>query len=161
MSVFLIALLMPDHFNVTRSLEMNAPNNKIFPLVADFSRWNEWSPWYVSEPNAEYAQIGTMGQTGSSFQWSGKIIGKGSMDLLEVHEPDLVRIKMFFKAPRKMELNSEITFKTEATKTIVTWSNDGKLSYPMGRLFGRFTNEMIGNDLEKGLEKIKTAVEKP
>lgn len=140
---------------------MNAPNIKIFPLVADFSRWNEWSPWYVSEPNAQYAQIGTMGQAGSSFQWSGKIIGKGNMDLLDVHEPNVVRIKMFFEAPRKMEMNAEITFKTQGTKTIVTWSNAVKLSYPMGRLFGRYMDRLLGKDFENGLEKIKAVVEKP
>ncbi len=83
------------------------------------------------------------------------------MDILEAHQPDLVRIKMFFESPRKMELNAEITFKTETAKTIVTWSNAVKLSYPMGRLFGRYMGRILGNDFEKGLEKIKAVVEKP
>jgi hypothetical protein len=51
-------------------------------------------------------------------------------------------------------------FKDENGKTIVTWTSTGNLSYPLGRLFGLSLEQMLGEQKEHGLKKLKEVCEK-
>ena len=45
-----LAATKPDSFSVQRSIQIKATPDKIYPLVADFHRWTEWSPWAALPP---------------------------------------------------------------------------------------------------------------
>ena len=83
----IVALVLPSEYTITRKLEIGAPVEKIFPLVADFSQWRQWSPWYESEPTAQYSVEGEMGKIGSKIVWKGRIVGQGTMTLVDVKRP--------------------------------------------------------------------------
>ena len=45
-----LSATQPDSFTVQRSIQIKAAPDKIYPLVADFHRWTEWSPWAALPP---------------------------------------------------------------------------------------------------------------
>ena len=159
--ILIAAVFFPKTYEVSRSIEIKAPTRKIFPLVADFSKWNQWSPWFEVEPSAQFIQEGTSGKTGSTFEWNGKIIGKGRMTLTEIQDLHKLTMHLKFEKPRGMESNSEFLFESKTETTLVTWTDRGNLSYPMGRIFKKYINQMIGRDFEQGLTKLKASAEKP
>ena len=40
----------PDTFLVQRSIVVDAPPEKIYPLIEDFHRWTAWSPYEKMDP---------------------------------------------------------------------------------------------------------------
>ena len=57
------ALTKPDSFNVQRTTRINAPAEKIFPLINDFHSWASWSPWEKLDPAMRRTNSGAaMGQ---------------------------------------------------------------------------------------------------
>src|SRR5687767_2606295 len=51
LAVLVTAATKPDTFRVERSATIAAPPEVIFPIVNDFHRWIEWSPWEKLDPN--------------------------------------------------------------------------------------------------------------
>ncbi len=48
---FLIAASMrPNTFRVQRSIDINAPADKIYPLISDYKHWASWSPYENVDP---------------------------------------------------------------------------------------------------------------
>jgi len=43
--VLILASTRPDTFSVRRSAMVEAPAEKIFPLIENFHQWVNWSPW--------------------------------------------------------------------------------------------------------------------
>lgn len=43
--VLVLAARRPDTFQVTRTATINAPPERIYPLIVDFKAWDAWSPW--------------------------------------------------------------------------------------------------------------------
>jgi hypothetical protein len=48
--VLIYAATRPDTFRVERTASIAAPAEKIFPLINDFHRWGEWSPYEKLDP---------------------------------------------------------------------------------------------------------------
>jgi hypothetical protein len=49
-AILILAATKPDTFRIERTAVMNAPAEKIFPLIADFHQWLNWSPWEGRDP---------------------------------------------------------------------------------------------------------------
>lgn len=84
--VALIAFIAtrPDTFRVQRSIRMKARPEKIFPLINDFRRWPEWSPWEKLDPAMKRTQSGTASGKGAVYEWEGnKKVGKGRMEITD------------------------------------------------------------------------------
>ena len=40
-----IAFALPSQFNVARSVTINAPAGKIYPLISTTQQWKNWTVW--------------------------------------------------------------------------------------------------------------------
>ena len=49
-AVLIVAAMRPDTFRVQRTASIQAPPEKIFPLINDFRRWDAWSPYEHLDP---------------------------------------------------------------------------------------------------------------
>ena len=49
-AILIFAATRPDTFRVERSESIQAPPEKIFPLINDFQSWRAWSPRFVTRP---------------------------------------------------------------------------------------------------------------
>jgi hypothetical protein len=41
--VFLMSLLIPSHVRISRAINIEAPQGKIYPLLADTANWKKWN----------------------------------------------------------------------------------------------------------------------
>src|ERR1700755_1304121 len=98
--VLIIAATKPDRFSVQRAAVINAPADKVFPLIADFHEWRKWSPWEDRDPNLKRTYGGAERGKGANYAWEGnKNVGSGRMEILEANPSSLVKIKLDFFKP--------------------------------------------------------------
>ena len=97
----------------------------------------------------------------SQLKWDGRIIGKGTMTLSQIENLKKIVMNLKFEKPRKMESVSEFAFEPKGQSTLVTWTDKGSLSYPIGRIFKKYIVSMLGKDFEQGLAKLQTRSQKP
>ena len=156
-----LTALIEKNYVVEKNIEIKAPSNQVMSLLEDFSQWQKWSPWHEVEPHALYQFDGPMGQLGSSLQWDGKIIGKGSLTLI-AKTPTGLTIRMQMIKPRPYTVEGEFLIETlSSERTRVSWKMSGELRYPLGRIFSSEIKEMMSRDMERGLHHLQKTAQKP
>ncbi len=157
--VFLIVVATrPDTFHVERSAIVSAPAEAVFPLIADFHRWSDWSPWEKLDATMKKDFDGGPG-VGGKYHWVGNDkVGEGRMTITDAHAPDKVVIKLDFIKPFEANNVTTFTMKPAGPGTQVTWAMDGAQNF-MSKAFGLFMNmdQMIGKDFESGLSTLSSA----
>lgn len=151
----------PEEFKLSRSANITAPPEKVFPHVNDFHNWEAWSPWAKMDPACKNTFAGSPAGNGAIFSWAGnKKVGEGRMTILESQPAALIRIRLEFFKPFKATNTAEFIFQPEGNQTLVTWSMFGKNNF-MGKVFGLIVNcdKMVGRDFENGLAAMKLVVE--
>jgi hypothetical protein len=153
------AATRPGRFRVQRTTTIAAPPEKIVPLLEDFHRWTEWSPWEKMEPAMKRTYGGAERGRGATYAWEGKKVGSGRMEITDV-TPFRVTFDLNFEKPFKANNVGEFTLQSAGGNTTVTWSMDGQANY-MSKLVGVFINmdRMVGKDFEAGLGEIKRIAE--
>jgi hypothetical protein len=43
--ILLISLLLPSHVRISRAIDINAPVEKIYPLLSDIKQWEKWNEY--------------------------------------------------------------------------------------------------------------------
>jgi hypothetical protein len=43
--ILLISLLLPSHVRISRAIDINAPGEKIYPLLSDIKQWEKWNEY--------------------------------------------------------------------------------------------------------------------
>lgn len=157
-----LASTKPNEFRVVRSATIAAPPEKVFPLVNDFRRWMEWSPWEHKDPNLKRTYSGAAGGVGAAYEWEGnKNVGKGRMDILESQPSKRIHIKLHFLVPFESTNHAEFLFEPQGNATKVTWTMSGA-SKGFHKVVCLFMNmdKMIGRDFEQGLANLNVAAQK-
>ncbi|MDB6118939.1 MAG: polyketide cyclase [Verrucomicrobiaceae bacterium] len=161
-AVFLvIASRQPDHFSTTRSATIQAPPATVFPLVNDFHKWEDWSPWAKLDPNAKNSFDGPTEGVGAGFGWSGNgDVGEGHMKITESKPAELIKIDLVFKRPMEGTNITVFTFKPEGTGTVVSWTMSGENNF-LSKMVSVVMNcdKMMGDWFEKGLASMKAKAE--
>ena len=145
--VLILAARKPDHFRVQRSASIDAPPERIFPLINDFHRWDAWSPCGSGR--------------GSIYEWAGNSnVGSGRMEIVESSVPSKVAIQLDFLKPFEGHNIATFTMEPAGGATNVTWVMDGPTPF-VGKIMHVFINmdRMVGTDFETGLANLKTAAE--
>ncbi|MGB8337762.1 MAG: SRPBCC family protein, partial [Burkholderiales bacterium] len=57
-AILIYASTRPDSFRVERATIINAPPEKVFPIINDFHAWEGWSPWEKLDPNVKRSYDG-------------------------------------------------------------------------------------------------------
>lgn len=162
-AVFLLVVhFQPAAYTVTRTAVINAPPEKVFPLVNDFHQWDSWSPWAKIDPNMNSQYEGAPSGTGAIYRWSGNSdVGKGSMKIKESRPPESIAIDLEFQEPFASSSDNRFRFSPEGNGTRVDWTMSGENDF-MGKLFCLVMGGMdkaIGPDFEKGLAQMKAVAE--
>ena len=156
------AATKPDSFEITRSAEIKAPPEKIFPLISDLKGWSAWSPWEKLDPAMKRAHSGAASGKGAVYEWAGnKEVGTGRMEIVEASPPTAVRIKLDFLKPFEAHNYAEFTLEPKGDATNVTWAMYGPNNY-LSKLMSVFfsMDSMVGKSFETGLANLKAAAEK-
>jgi len=76
-----IAAAKPNEFRVQRSARINAAPDRIYPNIADFHRWEAWSPWEKLDAEMAKSHSGSASGPGAVYEWEGNNkVGKGRME---------------------------------------------------------------------------------
>jgi len=162
--VLILASRKPDSFTVLRSAMMQAPAERIFPLVSNFQQWAGWSPWENRDPEMKRSFSGPESGKGAVYAWDGnRNVGSGRMEILDASSPSKITIKLDFFKPFEGHNTAEFTFAPErdASATNVIWIIQGPSSF-MSKVMQVFMNfdAVIGRDFEAGLPNLKKRTEK-
>jgi effector-binding domain-containing protein/uncharacterized protein YndB with AHSA1/START domain len=168
-AAYLMACAMgPNELRLERSVDIEAPVEKVFSHVSSMEAQHNWSPWAEKEPNGKYTYEGEKGAVGSVYRWEGtpEITGSGSQTIKAVEKNKRIDSRLVFTVPDEGEANAYIAVKAkEDGGTATTWGFvTDEIPFP-GRgpvlLFGAQgqIEKMLGPDYEKGLQNLKKLVE--
>ena len=159
--ILLYAATKPDSFRVQRVVLINAPSDKVFPLINDIKAWTAWSPYEKKDPAMKRTYGAVTAGKGATYAWEGnKEVGQGSMEIVESN-PQKIVIKLDFLKPFEAHNIGEFMLEPKGDSTSVTWATYGPSPY-ISKVVGTFMNidDLIGRDFEKGLADLKAAAEK-
>jgi hypothetical protein len=160
-SLLAYATTRPGTLRVQRVTTIKASPDKIFPLINDFHRWNQWSPYEKIDPAMKRAYSGAAAGTGAVYEWDGdRNVGQGRMEITDASQPARVTIKLDFVRPLEGHNVAEFALVPQGDSTQVTWTMAGPTPY-IGKLIGVFINmdTMIGSQFDSGLASLKAIAE--
>jgi hypothetical protein len=161
-ALFAYAATRPPNFRTERSLRIDAPPQRIAPLIVDFHQWRLWSPWEDLDAGLKRHYEGSESGVGAAYAWEGRKAGVGRMEILDA-TPTRIRIKLDFVKPMMAHNTAEFTLTPAAGDsggTDVNWAMFGPhplLHRAMGVVFDM--EKMVGREFTKGLQRMKSAAE--
>lgn len=161
--VLIVAYFMPKEYSVEREITVNRPADSIFKYVRSLKNQNEFSVWAKRDPKINISYKGTDGEVGSVSSWESKVkeVGVGEQQITKITENRRLDFALRFKKP--MEDTAVGFMSTEPVsenQTKVKWGISGVIPYPTNIMLPMLKmDQMIGNDLQKGLENLKEKME--
>jgi uncharacterized membrane protein len=161
--VLIAAYFMPKEYSVEREITINKPADSIFKYVRSLKNQNEFSVWANRDPKIRIAYKGTDGAVGSVSSWESNVkeVGVGEQEITKITENRRLDFALRFKKP--MEDTAVGFISTEpvsGNQTKVRWGISGVIPYPTNIMLPMLKmDQMIGNDLQKGLENLKERME--
>ncbi len=156
---FIVTALLPDDYNVKRSIVINAPVSTVYNEVRYFKNFNNWSPWTKYDSAMVTEVTGTDGEVGAKYSWESKNqnVGSGSLTRIKQEENKLLLSELMIVG---FENSSDAGFAFEEVEggTKVTWFNSGDFPFKY-RIFGLMMDKMMGKTFDEGLQKMKTHIE--
>jgi uncharacterized protein YndB with AHSA1/START domain len=152
----------PDVFAVERTAHIDAPPEKVFPLLNDFHNWTGWSPWEKKDPHLKRHYSGPESGAGSKYAWVGdKNVGEGNMVITESVPSSKLLLDLNFIKPFKASNKTIFLLTPESGGTKVFWRMEGPVPFPFKIMHLIFNmDKMVGKDFEQGLANMKTVAEK-
>lgn len=159
-----VALFIKKDYAVEREIIINKPNAEVFNYIKYLKNQDHFSKWASMDPNMIKTYSGTDGTVGFVSAWESKNdeVGTGEQEIIKITEGESIEYELRFIKP--FEATEPAYMTTEAVgenQTKVKWGFSGHMDYPMNlmMLFMDF-EQMIGDDLQTGLNKLKTVLEK-
>lgn len=153
----------PDVFRVSRRIRVQAPPERIQPLLVDFRRWAAWSPYDKLDPGMQKTFSGPPSGVGAAYAWSGNgKAGAGRMEITGV-TPALVTIQLDFLKPFASHNTAEFACTPQPDgSTELTWTMHGP-AHMVSKVMQLFIDldRMVGRDFEVGLANLRRLAETP
>lgn len=141
-------------FHVEKSVQIAAPIETVHGSLRDFRQWSEWSPWLIAEPECrvEYAD------DGKAYQWDGKIVGAGQLEVVG-EKAGSIDYRLTFTRPWQSVNASAFRLRESGGRTSVTWKMEGTLPWYLFFMKGMMTT-YVGMDYQRGLDMLKDKLER-
>lgn len=154
-----VAVTLPDHVYVARTIVINAPEGAIFPHLNDLRKVAVWSPWAQRDADLKVDFSGQPEGKGAHMAWSSDdpSIGDGSMDITDSEKPRKVDYTVDYGG---LEGTSYLLVSPSGSGSKVTWGygyNSGTNLYK--RWKGLMLDRLVGTDYQLGLARLKAIVE--
>ncbi|MGJ8693518.1 MAG: SRPBCC family protein [Thalassotalea sp.] len=140
--------------NAQHSVLINAPIAQVYAILSDFNQWRVWSPWLITEPEAEM----TVADDGQSYQWQGCRVGAGAMQKQACQNNSFLHFQLNFLKPWKSTAQVQLELLQVGESVQVTWSMQSSL--PLFLFWMKnMMQALITMDYERGLLMLKDYVE--
>jgi uncharacterized protein YndB with AHSA1/START domain len=156
-----LAATRPDHFRIERAATIQAPPERIYPLISDLKLFNTWNPFLRKDPEAKLSYSGPTAGVGAAYAWESDKSGKGRMEITDSRPAQKVTLKLDFTKPLEAHNAVEFALQAQADGTRVTWAMTGPSPF-LSKLMGLFfdIDRMVGSDFADGLANLKAIAEK-
>lgn len=155
-----VALGLPAHVAVARSIVVNAPEYAIYPYLNNLRRFPEWSPWVARDADMKFTFSGPPEGNGAKIDWVSEkpSIGTGSMQIIRTERARSVDLNANFNG---LQGTSSYGLEPAGSGSKVTWSFGYESgSSPFKRWKSLMLDGFIGAEYRTGLENLKSLVEK-
>ncbi len=162
-ALLVYAAFKPNTFRLSRSTTVAAPPDKVFALINDLRRFNEWNPFAKMDPKNGITYDATTAGVGGAYGWQGEKSGAGRMQITESVPAQRVTATLDFTKPFEAHNMVEFTVQAQGDKgSSVTWTMHGPMPF-LNRLMTTFfdMDKTVGKDFEAGLANLKAMAEKP
>lgn len=161
-ALLLIAgLFMRKNHYVMREVIINAPRQKVFDYVKLLKNQDTFNKGAMTDADRKRTFKGIDGTVGYIYAWSGdKSAGEGEKEIMKIVEGERVEAEIRFVKP--MKVSAWIIMELEAlsdNQTKVSWSNAGKLKYPLNTLIPMM-QKSVAKDMDSSLATLKEILEK-
>ncbi len=160
--VMIFAATKPDSFQISRTVAIKAPAEKIFPLIDSPRAFNTWNPFLKKDPATKVTYRGPERGKGAANDWDGNSnVGRGSFEITETQAPSKVQMRLDMLSP--IEAHNRVVFALapKGDGTEVTWTMSGPSPYIAKVMHTVFSmDKMVGGEFEKGLADLKALAEK-
>jgi uncharacterized protein YndB with AHSA1/START domain len=160
-AILIVAAMKPSHFAIQRTMRMNAPADRIFPLIDDVHNFIKWSP-FEKDPQMKRTFSGPPAGVGMVYQFDGnRNVGGGSVEVTESNPPSKIVMKLNMDRPFKARNIVTFTLVPAAGGTDVTWNMSGPQPY-MAKVMSTVINcdKMVGGEFDKGLASLNSLAAK-
>ena len=159
-AVFAAASFLPTEINVTQTVLIKAPIQRVFRIVNSFEEYNQWSPWYELDPDAEYQTLGQQSGVGARYEWKSTRpeLGRGSQQIISSQPFHLVQVEMQYGVQGNGLSRFDLDAVDEGTQ--VSWTYESALGGGfMTRYFGLALRKRVTEDCARGLVNLKRLAE--
>lgn len=159
--VLILASIKPDTFRVSRSIEIDAPPEAIYPLIADFREMQKWSPYEKSDPAMQRTLSGSDRGVGAVYEWKGNsMAGEGRIAIIDAVPASSVTMDLHMIKPFACRNVVLYTIEPRGDVTRVTWDMQGPSPF-MAKTMQVFMNmdSVCGKQFEEGLASLKRLAE--
>ena len=154
-------MLLSPKFSVSRSVQVAAPAERIYPLIASPRQWKAWSVWNQRDPAMAIDYSGPESGVGAVWAWKSRSEGDGRMSFTAAEPPHRIAYDLYFPDFGTTS-TGELRLAPNGSGTTVTWTMDGDMGKnPLFRWIALFADRMVGGDFEAGLAHLKSVAEKP
>jgi len=154
-----VAVGLPAHVTVARSVVANAPESVVFPYVANLHHFKDWSPWASRDPQLQLTYSGPESGKGARVDWVSQVrsIGTGSMEITNADPNKTIELAVNFNG---VEGTSNFDIAPSGSGSKVTWSfgyDSG--SSPVKRWKALALDGFVGAEYRAGLDKLKAKID--
>lgn len=153
-----VGLFLPTSYEVSRSIEVEAPEARVHELVADLRQWPRWEPWRAQDPTIQTTLGEATTGVGASQSWTDSH-GGGELTFTESDPDRGVRFDLLFSKQYACVgwLHHEPAGEGKVT---VTWGMAGDCGMPIvGGYMALLMPGMVGPMFDNGLANIKREAE--
>jgi uncharacterized protein YndB with AHSA1/START domain len=153
------AYLISPVATVERRVTIAQPPERVFAIVGDLRRFNEWSPWFGLDPAAQYSFEGPAEGVGQRMRWSSENpqVGSGTQTVVALVANESVVTDLDFGQMGKATASMSLAPRDGGTEAV--WSFRADVNGVMERWMSLMFDRWIGADYEKGLQRLKAVAE--
>lgn len=153
---------MASVMQLNKSIIINKSAHEVFEYLKLTRNQEFFSVWNMTDPNKVTTTNGVDGTVGFIYTWDSKNknVGAGSQKIINITDGKKIDYEITFLKPmNNVGHSSFIIDKINESETKVTWDFNCTTKFPMS-LFKGFFQKMLGKDISKSLENLKSNLEK-
>jgi len=161
--LLIVAAIMGKQMIIEKTITVNRPLQQVFDYVKYIKNHDNFSVWAMMDRDMKREYKGTDGQPGFVFAWDSskkKNVGAGEQEIKKINEGKSIEYELRFIRPMQDVARPRFDFDpVSATQTKLLWGFYSRMKFPMNLMRPLFQN-MLGKNLETGLQNLKTVLEK-
>jgi hypothetical protein len=156
-----IALFMKKEHYVNREIIIDAPRQKVFDFLKLLKNQEQFNQRAATDPNRNWKFKGIDGTIGFIIAWKGnKAAGEGEKEIINLVEGKRIETQIRFVKPMKTSASIIMDMASlPGDQTKLSWSNAGKLPYPLNIMIPMF-KKIFAKDMDSSLLTLKNILEK-